>query len=266
MSESDKYLGIVCPMANEGPDAVRFAQAVLEQCQAVKRVTFFAIFDRATKDDSLELLREYEKDQPRLKVVWAPENHSVVDAYVRGYTEALSAGCEWILEIDAGFSHQPSDISQFLARMDGDYDCVFGSRFMKGGAISDASFKRYVVSRGGTILANLMLGTRLTDMTSGFEMFSHRALAMVLHRGIHSRAHFFQTEIKFHCRHLKILEVPILYKSPSPRLGSASLKDAFRQLWRLSKQRNKESEGTQLEAYPNRSSSDVHLPAESDIR
>jgi dolichol-phosphate mannosyltransferase len=70
-------------------------------------------------------------------------------------------------------------------------------------------------------------------MTSGFELFSRETLRMVIGRGIQSRAHFFQTEIKTHCRKLKFVEVPITYRSASPRLGSSAVKEAFRQLWRL---------------------------------
>ena len=77
-------------------------------------------------------------------------------------------------------------------------------------------------------------------MTSGFELFSRETLCMVLDRGIHSRAHFFQTEIKTYCRNLKFVEVPITYRSASPRLGLSALKEAFRQLWRLFQLRLKE--------------------------
>jgi len=62
---------------------------------------------------------------------------------------------------------------------------------------------------------------------------------MVLDRGVQSRAHFFQTEIKTHCRNLKFVEVPITYRAASPRLGSASLAEAFRQLWRLTQLRRR---------------------------
>ncbi|MDR3749900.1 MAG: glycosyltransferase [Terracidiphilus sp.] len=224
-------LGIVCPMANEGDDAVKFCQAVLEQCKGLQKVTFFAVFDRITKDSSLDQMHALEQSEPRLHVVWAPENRSVVDAYLRGYKEALDAGCDWILEIDAGFSHQPSDIPQFFDAMEQGMDCVFGSRFI--GRFESSSLKRRFVSWGGTTLANLLLGTSQTDMTSGFEMFSRDTLSTVLDRGIQSRAHFFQTEIKTHCRKLRFVEVPITYRAASPRLGSSALKDAFRQLWRL---------------------------------
>jgi len=128
-------LGIVCPMANEEETAVGFVNEVLDQCarRAFKTVTFFAVLDNVSKDNTLELLRQLAKEQPTLRVVWAPENSSVVDAYVRGYQEALAAGCDWILEIDAGYSHQPSDIPQFFERMLEGYACVFGSRFCEGG-------------------------------------------------------------------------------------------------------------------------------------
>lgn len=220
-------------MANEGAEAVRFVNEVLRQCGGFRDVLFFAVFDHATKDDSLALLRELEETEPRLRVVWAPENRCVVDAYIRGYGEALAAGADWILEIDAGFSHHPEDIPKFFAAMQEGYDCVFGSRFMKGSKLSDGSWKRYLVSRGGTFLTNLLIGTRQTDMTSGFELFSRKSLEMVLAKGIQSRAHFFQTEIKVYCRELRIVEVPIRYRSPSPRLGRAAILDSFRQLRRL---------------------------------
>jgi dolichol-phosphate mannosyltransferase len=117
-------------------------------------------------------------------------------------------------------------------------DCVFGSRFI--GRFEKSSLKRHFVSWGGTALANMLLGTRQTDMTSGFELFSRKTLAMVISRGIQSRAHFFQTEIKTYCRNLEFVEVPITYRAASPRLGASSLKEAFQQLWRLFQLRLKE--------------------------
>src|SRR5580658_9977491 len=103
-------LGIACPMANEGPEGVRFVAEILPFCESFREVQFFAILDKATHDNSLELLKELESREPRLRVVWAPENRNVVDAYFRGYREGLNAGHDWILEIDAGFSHQPEDL------------------------------------------------------------------------------------------------------------------------------------------------------------
>ena len=230
------HLGVICPMASESDTAVRFVDAVLSKCRGrgFKSIQFFAVLDNACKDDTRELLTAHAKNNPELQVVWAPENRGVVDAYVRGYRAALEAGCDWILEIDAGFSHDPEDIPQFFDVMRRGYDAVFGSRFMPGGAITDSAFKRRFISKGGTVLANAMLGTTLSDMTSGFEMFSRKTLAWVLDdRGIASRGPFFQTEIKTYCRNLKITEVPIHYRAASHDVGKSALKDSFSNLWRL---------------------------------
>lgn len=222
-------------MANERETAVPFVLEVLRACEpwGFKSVTFFAVLDSVSKDGTLELLRELGQERPGVRVVWAPENRCVVDAYLRGYREALAEGCDWILEIDAGYSHQPADASLFFEKMLEGYDCVFGSRFCDGGRITESSLKRQVISRGGTLLTNLLLGTRLKDMTSGFELFSRGALQHALSRGIHSRGHFFQTEIKAHCHELRIAEVPIHYRAASASVNNNVLKDAFRNLWRL---------------------------------
>ena len=220
-------------MANESATAEAFVNAVLAQSIDFKSVTFFAVLDNVSTDRTLDILTNLAKEKPPLRVVWAPSNRCVVDAYILGYREALNAGCNWILEIDAGFSHQPSDMPKFFDKMAQGYDCVFGSRFCKSGKSKGGSLKRYIISRGGTLLTNLLLGTKLSDMTSGFQLFTCHAVEHFLQKGIYSRGHFFQTEIKVHCRNLQITEVPIHYRNPSPSVNNSVLIDALNNLWRL---------------------------------
>src|SRR5260370_9055580 len=112
-------LGIVCPMANEESSAAAFVTEVLEKClqEGFKSVTFFAILDRKSTDQTRNILDNLATRQTDLRVVWAPQNQCVVDAYVVGYRAALAGGCDWVLEIDAGFSHLPSAISQVFPPM-----------------------------------------------------------------------------------------------------------------------------------------------------
>src|SRR5947209_9051934 len=86
-------LGIVCPMANERELAAQFVNEVLDQCDAggFRSVTMFVVLDNASKDGTIDILRDVEKSRPELRVVWAPENRNVVDAYLRGYRAALDA-------------------------------------------------------------------------------------------------------------------------------------------------------------------------------
>lgn len=227
------HLGIVCPMANEENCVERFTAEVLSYCEGFRAVSFFPVLDRVSNDKTLDLLSKISARDPRIKVIWAPSNRCVVDAYVRGYQEALLADCDWILEIDAGYSHQPFDMPKFFEKMEMGYDCVFGTRFSQDGAIKNSSIVRYFISRAGGLLTNFLLGTRLSDMTSGFEAFTSDALQHVLRQKINSKGHFFQTEIKTYCRNLKIAEVPIYYRSASPSVTWKVIKDAMKNLLRL---------------------------------
>ena len=220
-------------MANERDSAEKFVTEVIDQCRDFKSVVFFAVLDNYSTDGTLEILSDLALKKPQLKVVWAPENRGPVDAYIRGYKEVLYAGCDWILEIDAGFSHQPTDIPKFFDKMLQGYDCVFGSRFCGSGKITDSSLIRYLISRVGGLLTNLLIGTRLSDMTSGFQLFTSHALKHVLRKRIYSRRHFFQTEVKVHCRNFKIAEVPIHYKAASPTVSVSVIFDSLKNLCRL---------------------------------
>lgn len=235
---ADLRLGIVCPMANEAATAVRFVDAVLGECEhfGFDSVTLFVVLDNVSRDDTRELLEAHVVAQPELSVVWAPETQGVADAYVRGYREALDSGCDWILEIDAGFSHEPSDIRKFVAAMADGRDCVFGSRFREGGR-NFGTHRRRVISRGGTALTNLLLGTKLTDMTSGFQLFTRATLETVLAMGITSKGPFFQTEIKTYCRDLRIAEIPIRYNAGTHGVGRRAITESFVTLWRLFRRR-----------------------------
>jgi dolichol-phosphate mannosyltransferase len=232
---SDVRLGMVCPMANEEASATAFIEDALAQARTrpFKSVTFFVVIDLVSKDRTRELLEAHATRQPLLRVIWAPENACIVDAYVRGYRAALDAGCDWIFEIDAGYSHRPTDIPQFFDMMAEGYDCVFGSRFCPGGSMSESPLKRRVISKGGTMLTNALLRTRLADMTSGMELFSRTALQQVLKRGVKSRGPFFQTEIKTYCHRFRIAEVPIAYRAPSHHIRQAALVDSFKTLAHL---------------------------------
>jgi dolichol-phosphate mannosyltransferase len=199
-------------------------------------ITLFTVLDRASHDDTRRLLERHGADEPDLRVIWAPETRGVADAYLRGYREALAAGCDWILEIDAGFSHEPADIGTFLETMAQGYDCVFGSRFVPGGT-DLAGTRRRIVSRSGTTLTNLFLGTRLADMTSGFELFNRAALEGALAKGISSTGPFFQTELKIHCRNLRVAEIPIRYNAGSHRVGGMAIGESLLTLCSLFRRR-----------------------------
>lgn len=225
-------LGVVIPLANEEGSVDDLLRRVLAQLSGSDRV--FCIIDRVSRDNTLQRVHRFSESDARIVAVWAPENRCVVDAYFRGYREALDAGCGWILEMDGGMSHLPEEIPRFLGAMSTGVDFAAGSRFLHGGRYR-GRFSRYALSRGGTLIVNLVLGTRMKDMTSGFECFTDRALRRVLSAGVRSRRHFFQTEIRVLLHGLSWVEVPISYTNPSKRAGMESVAEALRNLWWLRK-------------------------------
>jgi dolichol-phosphate mannosyltransferase len=229
-SQQHPKLGIAVPLANEEATIQELLRRVLDHLQREDRV--YCVLDKMSKDQTRSLISSLAATDPRVVLVWAPENRCVMDAYFRGYWAAFEDGCEWILEMDGGFSHLPEQIPLFIAGMEQGYDYVGGSRFMPGGS-HDSPWTRVLISKGGTVLANWLLKTRMRDMTSGFECFNRKAMGSVLERGVSSKANFFQTEIRYMMHQFKWLEVPITYRNTNYRVGRSSLREAFRILWAL---------------------------------
>jgi len=215
--------GLVLPLANEENDFQPFFGHLAEALRPFPDARAYMILDNVSKDRTMELCREFTAQHPQFVVIFEPENRNVVDAYIRGYREALSRGHDLIIEMDAGYSHDPAAIPQFLAAFAEGYSCVFGSRFIRGGSMQDAPVKRRFLSRGGTILANLLLGTKLKDMTSGYQGFTKDIAAKFAYYPLRSRAHFYQTELRYLLRGYTYKEIPISYKTPSPSVRAASV-------------------------------------------
>lgn len=221
----------VVPMANEEEDFVPFVKLLTDVLDVVGTGKIYFIIDNVSKDRTLEMARDLEKKDPRFVAVFAPENRSVVDAYLKGFRVAYDNGHELIIEMDAGLSHDPRAIPMFLRVLNEGNECAFGSRFINGGSMGDSPFKRRMLSKTGTTLANLLLGTQLQDMTSGFQGFHRDVIGAILNYQLLSKAHFYQTELRYLLRKRRIFEVPIHYKAPSPRVSQSAIKNANQTLW-----------------------------------
>ena len=232
-ASSQPRLGVVTPLANEQKTIDELLPRILAQLTSEDRI--FCVVDRASTDSTRAKVEQAAATDPRVVCVWAPQNRCVVDAYFRGYREALAAGCRWILEMDGGLSHLPEQIPQFLRAMQEGFDYAAGSRFMPGGCFY-GKLSRRLISKGGTVLSNLLLGTHMKDMCSGFECFTHEALSHVVAHGVASRAHFFQTEIRFLLRRWKWVELPITYNGPSEPVPNSSIMEALRILISMRRQ------------------------------
>jgi dolichol-phosphate mannosyltransferase len=226
-----KKWAIVVPMANEEVDFKPFIEMVNFVINELNPGNVYFIIDKVSTDRTLELCQELSKKDPRYVTVWAPENKNVVDAYIKGLQVAYEAGHELIIEMDAGLSHDPRAIPMFLRVLNEGNECAFGSRFINGGSMGDSPFKRRMLSKVGTILANTLLGTRLHDMTSGYQGFHRDVVEKIINHKFRSKAHFYQTELRYLLRKRRIFEVPIHYQAPSPRVSKNAIKNAYQTLF-----------------------------------
>ncbi len=222
---------LIIPLANEEEGFDMLVTAIKKVFCQLNCGKAYLIVDNASKDETYNLCKNMAEIDNRFVLVWAPENRNVVDAYLRGYKEAFVNGHEYIIEMDAGLSHDPSAVPTFLRSLTEGNDCAFGSRFINGGSVVDSSFKRLFLSKFGTWLSNILLGTRMADMTSGFIGFKADIVKIFLEHKFKSKAHFYQTELRFLLRYSRYIEVPIHYCSASPRVSKKAVLNALSTLF-----------------------------------
>jgi dolichol-phosphate mannosyltransferase len=223
----DDNWALVVPMANEEHEFAAFIDVLTEVLDRENGGAVYLVVDTVSTDRTLTLCRDLSGKDGRYRTVWAPENRNVVDAYLRGFREAYDQGHNLIIEMDAGLSHDPRAIPIFLKTLHEGNECAFGSRYINGGSMGDSPLFRRFLSSSGTVLSNILLGTKFKDMTSGYEGFHAAVIGKLLNYPLRSRAHFYQTEVRYLLRSHPYAEVPIHYKAPSPRVSRNAVRNSF---------------------------------------
>ena len=221
---------IVMPVANEGETMGDLLDRIL--ALPYDNLFVYPVVDDFSRDNTADIIKSYE-NTGRVKCIYYPESRGVISCYFEGFRRALEDGAEQIIEMDGGNSHKPEEIPQFIEKLDEGYDCVWGSRFIGGGGIDNLPLFRRILSGGGTVLANTVLGTKLKDMTSGFEAFRAGVLQSMDLKAFLSTGHMYQTEMRYYCRGFNTIEVPIHYTGGTSSLKMKSVTEALKILFML---------------------------------
>lgn len=222
---------VVMPVANEESTMEQLLDRLL--ALPYDNLFVYPVIDDYSKDRTEEIIRKKEEETGRVKCIYYKESRGVITCYLEGFRQALADGAEWIIEMDGGLSHLPEELPQFIEKLEEGYDCVWGSRFMKGGQMQNLPLYRRILSQGVTFLSNFVLGTKLKDMTSGFEAFQREVMEQMNLDQVLSKGHMYQTEMRFYCRKCKIVEVPIHYVGGESSLKGSSVTEALRLLFQL---------------------------------
>lgn len=239
----ERSISIVIPARNERESFERgFLQEVLENVPLEYDPTLVVAVNNSTSEFAQFVDKLAERDR-RIRP-WQLGNlapRSFAYAYLFGLEYAVEKGADLVVEMDASGAHDPKDISRFLVKLEEGAEAALSSRFSPGGDIAGYPFQRRVISKVGTIWANLVLGLGeyVPDMTSGYEAFRREVLKDIFGlvppekwiSVIRGPGHFYQTEMRaMICWRGNVIEmVPIVWGSERAKEpGNLPLKTVFR--------------------------------------
>jgi dolichol-phosphate mannosyltransferase len=170
------------------------------------------VIDDGSPDGTGEIADRLAAEHAWVSVLHRPQKEGIGPAYIAGFRWALSEGAELVLEMDCDFSHDPTDVPR-LIEASADADLVLGSRYAPGGGTANWGLVRRIVSRGGCLYAQVILGLRVRDLTGGFKCFRRGALEAIDLDALSAHGYAFQIETTYRISRagLRITEVPITF-------------------------------------------------------
>ena len=163
--------------------------------------------------------------RPRIQVMHRSGKAGLGTAYVAGIRRALADGADFIVQMDADFSHSPAYIVQMLGVMlVTDTDVVIGSRYVPGGTLDEGwGWGRRFLSWWANLYSRMILGLRIRDMTAGFKLWKRAALLGIGLHTVRSNGYTFQVEMAYLCERLgyRLIEIPIHFEDR--RIGHSKM-------------------------------------------
>jgi dolichol-phosphate mannosyltransferase len=148
-----------------------------------------------------------------VEVLSRPGKLGLGSAYRDGFAWGLERGFEAFVEMDSDFSHDPDALPSLIAPLSDSCEVCIGSRYVPGGAIPNWSLVRRLLSRGGNIYADLLLGLGVRDSTAGFRAYTASVLSRIGLGSVKADSYGFQIEMTYRAIQAgaKVREVPISF-------------------------------------------------------
>ena len=170
------------------------------------------VVDDASPDGTGEIADRLAAELEWVSVLHRERKEGIGPAYLAGFRRALGDGAELVLEMDCDFSHDPNDVPRLIAAAD-EADLVLGSRYTAGGGTENWGLLRRIISRGGSLYAQVLLGVRIRDLTGGFKCFRRATLEAIDLDAVSARGYGFQIETTYRVLRagLQVREIPIRF-------------------------------------------------------
>ena len=200
---------VIIPTYNEAENVVNIINKVLSL-----PVSFdILIVDDNSPDGTASLVNELiRKIDNKIYIINRPNKLGLGKAYKEGFLWALEKQYEYIFEMDADFSHNPSDLIRIFNNLT-DYDVVIGSRYIDGINVVNWPLSRIILSYFASIYSRTITGMPVKDATSGFVGFKSEVLKSIDLKSLVFNGYAFQIEMKFKLwkKKFKLMEHQIIF-------------------------------------------------------
>ena len=200
---------VVVPTYNESMNLPQIVPQILAQDPRIEVL----VVDDNSPDGTGRMADEMARANPRVHVLHRPGKQGLGTAYLAGFRWALERSYEFIFEMDADFSHDPTHLKEFLKAAEG-ADLVLGSRYLAGRVtVVNWPMGRLLLSYFANVYARWVTGLRIWDLTGGFKCFRRRVLEAIDLSQVRSNGYAFQIEMSVRAwrKKFRLAEVPIVF-------------------------------------------------------
>jgi len=221
---------VVIPTYNEADNVPTLLSDILSLGPEYEVV----VVDDNSPDGTGRLVAKMAEDEPRIHLFERPGKLGFGSAYVLGFRKALSFGADYIVQMDADYSHNPRDVPRLLEEA-AKSDLVIGSRYTAGGSTESWPIHRRFISRASNRIIRLVLGLPMMDCTGGFKCFRRSALESINFQDARSNGFPFLFEINYLCHSSgkDCREVPIRFVDRRAGMSKLSWRMFIEALWLL---------------------------------
>lgn len=201
---------VIIPTYNEKENIQKIIREVLK----LKDNFHILVVDDGSPDGTGSIVKGLQKEFPEsLYILEREEKSGLGSAYIAGFNWSLERGYEFIIEMDADFSHNPKDLPRLYAACKKGADLAIGSRYCNGVSVVNWPIGRVVMSYYASTYVRKVLGMKVFDTTAGFKCYRREVLETIDFDNIKMRGYGFQIEMKYNAYKLgfKIEEVPIIF-------------------------------------------------------
>lgn len=197
---------VIIPTYNEKENIVLLLKRIL---QIEPDINILNIDDNSP-DGTGRIVEQIFKDYDNVRVHHRPKKEGIGSAYITGFRYALKQDFDYILTMDADFSHSPQVLPNLIQEAK-NCDLVLGSRYVEGGKVTNWGVFRRYLSKSANLFVERMLNLEIKDYTTGFRCYGSNILRKVKLDEILSNGYAFQIEMvyRIYCVGGKIKEYPI---------------------------------------------------------